>query len=281
LRLDAKPSGRLVVSLKVVGDEGLPSKVSQNVASAVAQAIGRAKGIRADLSITLYKGVRPGVGLGSSAASAVAATVAMDSVFNLSLEEEEAIRFSGEGERVATGSRHYDNASASLLGGFVVVGKGGENPVSFPPPRSLKLCLATPDLKLPVRKTEFARSLLPKEVSLRDMVHNVAMASHILSGFAIGDTKRIGYGMNDRVVEQARKVLVPGYDLVREGALEAGAAGVCISGAGPTMLAAVDSGKARPKNILAAMISGFKTAGVRSTGFVTNVGEGARVVVKR
>jgi homoserine kinase len=113
------------------------------------------------------------------------------------------------------------------------------------------------------------------------MVHNVAMASHILSGFAIGDTKRIGYGMNDRVVEQARKVLVPGYDLVRERALEAGAAGVCISGAGPTMLAAVDSGKAHPKNILAAMISGFKTAGVRSTGFVTNVGGGAKVVVKR
>jgi homoserine kinase len=125
LRLDVKQSEKLLVRLKVVGGEGLPSKVSQNVASAVAQAIGRTKGIRANLSITLYKGVRPGVGLGSSAASAVAATVAMDRLFNLSLEEEEAIRFSGEGERVATGSRHYDNASASLLGGFVVVGKGG------------------------------------------------------------------------------------------------------------------------------------------------------------
>ncbi len=268
------------MSLKVVGEKGLPSTVSENVASGVALAVGRAKGIRANLSITLYKRVRPGIGLGSSAASSVAAMLAMDKLFNLRLENAEAIRFSGEGERVATGTRHYDNVTASLLGGFVVVGKGGEKPVSFRAPSSLKLCLVTPELSLPIRKTEFARSILPRHIPLRDMVHNVSMASHILSGFAIGDTKMIGYGMNDRVVEQVRKTMIPGYDLVRERALHAGAAGVCISGAGPSVLAVVDSGEARPQDVLSAMISGFKAVRVRSTGFVTRVGEGARVVEK-
>ncbi len=278
LKLSIIPSKRLLVSLKVVGGKGLPSKVSENVAGGVALAVGRAKAIKANLSITLYKRVRPGVGLGSSAASAVAAVLAMDKLFDLRLEDAEAIRFSGEGERMAAGTRHYDNVTASLLGGFIVVGKGGENAVRFRAPSSLKLCLATPELNLPIRKTEFARSMLPRDVSLSDMVHNVSMASHILSGFAIGDTKMIGYGMSDLVVEKVRKTLVPGYDLVRERALRAGAAGVCISGAGPSMLAVVDSGKTRPKDVLSAMISGFRAARVRSTGFVTRVGEGARVV---
>ena len=74
--------------------------------------------------------------------------------------------------------------------------------------------------------------------------------------------------------------MVPGYDLVRERALHAGASGVCISGAGPSMLAIVDSSQVRPQAVLSAMVSGFRAVGVRSEGFVTRVGEGARVVEK-
>ena len=52
--------------------------------------------------------------------------------------------------------------------------------------------------------------------------------------------------MSDRVVEEARKKLIPGYDSVKKHAMEAGAAGVCISGAGPSMLAILDRSKHDP-----------------------------------
>ncbi len=281
LRVEVRPSQTLRISIRVEGDADLPSGVSRNVASAVAQAIARAKRIRANISMTLYKRVRTGVGLGSSAASAVASTVAMNRLFDLRLKDTEAVGFSGEGERVATGALHYDNVSAALLGGFVIVGRGGEKPVRFRAPRSLELCVVTPEVSLPSRKTEFARSLLPREVALDALVDNVSWAAHFVSGLALADIDMIGNGMHDRVVEQARKTMVPGHDLVRGKAIRAGAAGVCISGAGPSMLALVDSAKVRSQAVLKAMISGFRASNVRSDGFVTRVGNGVRIIGNR
>jgi len=84
--------------------------------------------------------------------------------------------------------------------------------------------------------------------------------------------------MVDKIVEPARKKMIPGYDSVREKALNAGAAGVCISGAGPSMLALVDKDKSDPKAVLEAMGAGFRKGGVQSKGYVTRVGGGARVV---
>ena len=57
-----------------------------------------------------------------------------------------------------------------------------------------------------------------------------------------------------------------------------GAEGVCISGAGPSMLAIVDTKRGEPKKVLQAMLAGFGQEGIRSSGYVTRVGKGARVV---
>ncbi len=64
------------------------------------------------------------------------------------------------------------------------------------------------------------------------------------SGFASGDVDLIGESMSDAIVEPARAFMIPGFHKVREKALAAGACGVTISGAGPTMLAVVNKKKA-------------------------------------
>jgi homoserine kinase len=130
-------------------------------------------------------------------------------------------------------------------------------------------------LKLPVRKTEYARSIVPRTVQLKAMVANVANASLIVSGFARGDVGLIGTGMVDRAVEEARKALIPGYEHVRRSAIQTGAAGVCISGAGPSMLAVLDEGHVAPRRVLDAMVGGFKDEGVEADGFITKAGKGA------
>ena len=142
----------------------------------------------------------------------------------------------------------------------------------------MAVCVATTVVSLPSRKTEYARSLLPGSVPLETLVANVANAGLMVSGFAKKDIKLIGRGMADKAVEQARKQMIPGYDQVKSRAVAAGAEGVCISGAGPSMLAIVDKRRSEPKKVLDAMIAAFAQGGVRSGGYVTRVGKGARVV---
>ena len=186
------------------------------------------------------------------------------------------IFYAGKGEKVTSGTAHYDNVSASVLGGFVVVRVDGRpSAIRYDPPVDMALVMVTPVLVLPERKTEYTRSVLPKTIKLNMMVSNVANASLIVSGFARGDIGMIGAGMRDRVVEEARKKLIPGYESVKKHAMEAGAAGVSISGGGPSMLAILDRSKHDPRAVMDNMVAGFGEKGVESDGFVTEVGGGA------
>ena len=276
LTLSSESEGKLSVHIKLSSGATVPTSAPKNGAGAVALAIAKDKDIRSRILIEITKGIPIGIGMGSSGASAAAAAFAMNEMFDLGMSEDEVIFYAGRGEGVTSGSTHYDNVAASVLGGFVVV-KCGERPsaIRYDAPSGLSLCLVTPFVKLPKRKTEYARSLIPNSVGLKKVVSNVANASMIVSGFAKGDIGLVGAGMDDKIVEEARKKMIPGYETVKKIAIERGAAGVCISGAGPSMLAVVDKSEAEPEEVLKAMISEFTREGARASGFVTQVGEGA------
>jgi homoserine kinase len=122
-----------------------------------------------------------------------------------------------------------------------------------------------------------ARSVLPKEVPLRSVVHNVSGASTVVAGFALKDVEMIARGIDDIIVEPARKHLIPGYDNVKQNALASGALAVTISGAGPSMIAFLKGSK-NAKKVAGAMAEGFMQAGVRGKTFVCRPSAGARVV---
>jgi homoserine kinase len=280
--LRSEGSGRLSVTVEQISGAAIPVSVAKNSAAAVCLAMAEDLGIGGRITVEISKGVPIGLGMGSSGASAAAAAVAMNQLFDLDSSSDDLIFYAGKGEQAASGAAHYDNVSASVLGGFVVVG-GGSRPsaLRFDAPENMLLCIVTPVVKLPERKTEYARSLVPKKVDFDAMVSNIANASLIISGFARGDTGLVGRGMNDGVVDQVRKSMIPGYDRVRASAAKAGASGVCISGAGPSILAVVEGGKSESKAVLDAMISRFESEGVKASGFVTRVGEGAREIEDR
>lgn len=284
LRLGGKVSGVASVKMEKVTGLEVPKSELENGACVVCLEIARQHGVKKEIVVELEKRVPIGMGMGSSGASAAAAALAMNELLGLGLTTDELIFYAGKGEGVTSGSRHYDNVAASILGGFVVVrGGAGEKPtaVRFDPPAGLALCVATPVVSLPGRKTEYARSLLPESVPLGTLVENVANASLMVSGFAKKDIKLIGKGMTDRTVEGARKSMIPGFDRVKSRALEAGAEGVCISGAGPSMLAIVDKRRSEPEKVLEAMRAAFGQEKVESSGYVTRIGKGARVVKGR
>lgn len=278
LRITAKDSTKF--ELKIYTNvSGIPTEPNKNVVGVVASEIADEFGIKAKVSIIIEKKVPVGLGLGSSGASSAACSVGINHLFNLGLSKEDLIYFAGKGEEASTGSIHYDNVSASLAGGFIIV-KGENKPsiLRIDPPQYLYLCIASPMLKLPKEKTKYARKLLPKNVKLSSLIYNVSRASLLATGFAIGNIDLIGEGMDDSVVEPVRCRLIPAYSSVRSSAIKAGASGVCISGAGPSMLAVVDIRKKEPEIVLGAMINAFVNAGVRAKGFVTRPGEGARII---
>lgn len=269
LTLEATKGG---VLLEVDGAE-LP-RLEKNAAWAVAESIMAGEGIRGGVRMRLRKGVPVGAGLGSSAASSAAASVGMDALFGLRLSASRVIEYAGVGEKVTSGAAHYDNVTAAIAGGFIVVSSGRQF-VRMVPPRGLALCLATPTVPLPSDKTRFARSLVPRTLPLEEVADTVRGASMMVHGFATGSIEEIGEAMGRSFVDRSRARMIPGFREVKEAALHRGAAGVCISGAGPTMLAATEEGKA--KRVLSAMIDAFGREGVRSTGFITGVGNGCRV----
>ncbi len=272
LALLAAESG---VSVTVSGAELSTKKPEENVAGAVASAIMADHGVKGGISLVLKKGVPVEAGLGSSAASSVAAAVGTNALFKLGLSNQDLIRYASIGERVASGAAHYDNVAASLVGGFVVVGREYEY-VRMEPPKSMGLCLVTPTVKLPSEKTKFARSLLPKEVALERMVDISRAASRMVHGFATGNVEEIGAAMTVSLVDERRAVMVPGFEAVKRAAISQGAAGLCISGAGPSVLA-VSATRASGR-VLKAIVKAFEFLGVESSGYVTGVGQGCKVL---
>jgi homoserine kinase len=145
--------------------------------------------------------------------------------------------------------------------------------VKIQPPNDLVLCVAIPELKVPAKKTKVSREAIPKKVSLSDMIKNISNASGIVAGFSQRNSELIGKSVQDVIVEPARKHMIPGFDIVKKNALVAGAYGVTISGAGPSVIAFTDK-KHDAMKISNAMRRGFKAAKKDSNVFVCKPSKG-------
>ncbi|MBC7130978.1 homoserine kinase [Candidatus Bathyarchaeota archaeon] len=269
------------VKIKVYGHakKGISTDPEKNTAGVVAKQVLKEFSIDSGLLIEIEKGIIPGFGLGSSAASAAAVAYGLNILFNLKLDNQQLVRFAAQGEKASAGFEHADNVSAAIFGGFVIIRTYDPlDIISLEAPENLIICVAVPNLPPKPKKTKKARAVLPKVVELEKLRHNVGHASSMAVGFAIGDLKLIGKSMSDAVVEPARASLIPGYNIVKEEAIKAGAYGVAISGAGPSMIAIVDSNLDVAFKVLDAMKHGFESAGVAAEAFYTKPGKGVKLL---
>lgn len=282
-RVQIKETAGKRIIIRVSGREAstIPTPLRRNSAGLTAQAILKHHKISAGLLIFIDKGVPPGIGLGSSAASAAATAVALNQLFNLKLSSSQLIAYAAQGERASAGVAHADNCAAAILGGLAIVQSYRPlEALSLTPPKTLGLCIATPKLPTPPRKTGVARAILPQQVPLSKLVSNTGNLAALITGFMSGDLSRLGSALQDSIVEPVRATLIPGYQYVRKNALRFGAKGVAISGAGPSMIAFIDKAQTDPVTICEAMREGFRHAGVEATAFSTNPGGGAKVIAE-
>ena len=229
--------------------------------------------------IKLEKGILPSVGLGSSAASAVAVASGLNRLFNLRLNRKQLIQLAAKGEIASAGFEHADNVSAAIYGDFIIIKSYSPlEVIRLVTPPNLSICIAIPKVPTQPKKTEKARSVLPKTVSMENLVHNVGHAATMAAGFATGDVDLIGKSMCDTIVEPARAFMIPGYQKVKKNALKAGACGVAISGAGPAVIAIVNSDNTIPSRVAKAMEKGFESSDVSSDTFCTKPGKGVSLI---
>jgi homoserine kinase len=234
--------------------------------------------IKSGIEIKIKKGVPAGFGMGSSAASAAAAALACNKLFNLKLDNKTLVKCAGIGEKASAGTIHYDNVAASLLGGFVVVKTKPFEVIRLEPPKDLVLCVAIPKLKVPKKKTKVSRAVIPKTVKLSDLTANLSNAANIVSGFLLKDSDLIGRSVQDVIVEPARKHLIPGFSKVKNNALNAGALGVTISGAGPSVIAFCKKSQ-NLKKIGKSMEKGFSSVKVDCSVIICKPSTGPKIRV--
>lgn len=268
-----------VVLLEVTGDDGrLPVEAAENAAGAAVAALLRRAGREEEpLALSLHKGLPLAAGLGGSAASAVAAVVAADAFLGTRLPREELLACALEGERVAAGDAHPDNAAPSLYGGIVLVRSVlPMDAIPLPVPRELAVAVVHPHAEV---ATADARRALGDTVDLRDAVAQWGNTAALVAGLYEGDLELVGRAAVDAVAEPRRAALVPGFDAVKEAAVEAGALAASLSGAGPSVFA-LCRGEASARTVGAAMADAFRVAaGVESDVLAGPVGRrGARVV---
>ena len=275
ITITKKPKG-----LTISSEDNIPVNPMQNTAGLVAQNIVKKFKIKSGLNLEIKKGVPAGYGMGSSAASAAAAAVAMNELFELKLSDNQLVEYAGIGEKAAAGSVHYDNVAASVLGGFVIVKTNPLDVIKIRPPKNLIMCIAIPKLDVPAKKTKVSRSVIPKRISMEDSVLNLANASAIVAGFAKKDPIMIGNSIKDVIVEPARKHMIPGFDVVKKDAIKAGAIGLTISGAGPSVISFAEEEKKIGK-ISDAMKKGFEKKKIDCITIICNYSKGATVVKKR
>lgn len=190
------------------------------------------------IRLTVHNEIPLARGLGSSSAAIIAGISLFEAVTGEQLTTDEvfshALRFES----------HADNLAPSLLGGLVVAclterdGRSIVSTVKREWPADIKVIIAIPELEL---ETEKMRSVLPKEISLKDAIFNVQRAALLQAAISEGRYELISEALRDRLHQPYRAPLAPGLAAVLElndqTVEHQGLLGVAISGAGSSMMA--------------------------------------------
>ncbi|GAB7355260.1 hypothetical protein MBLNU459_g5807t1 [Dothideomycetes sp. NU459] len=211
-----------------------------------------------------------GRGLGSSGAAVVAGVMLGSEIGNLNLSKDRMLDFCLMIER------HPDNVAAALYGGFVgsylkdlnqedmkrkeiplsevlPAPAGGEDTGLKPPvpphdigkhikfnwAPEIKCIAIIPDFEVSTAK---ARSVLPTSYPKADVVSNLQRIALLTTalGQSPPNPDMIYDGMQDKVHQPYRKTLIPGLTEILQSVTpksHPGLLGICLSGAGPTILA--------------------------------------------
>jgi homoserine kinase len=263
-----EPSATEKLKITVTGQEATKVKTDEsNLAyQAFVKLYDRLNQLPPPIAIHIDMQVPLARGLGSSATAIVGGLVGANEVAGKPLTQVAVMQLAIELEG------HPDNVVPALLGGCRLA-------ASNAPGASWQICdipwhpnivpvVAIPDFEL---STAEARRVLPADYSRADAIFNAAHLGLLVRALATGDRDWLRCALQDKIHQPYRQSLIQGYEAVQQAALNAGACGMVISGAGPTLLALTDATNAEAveKAMAAAWMEFGVKADVRAIGLDT------------
>jgi homoserine kinase len=198
-------------------------------------------------------------GLGSSATAIVGGLVGANLLAGEPLDTTEVM------ELAIALEGHPDNVVPALLGGcrlaasVETLSRQRWEICDVPWHESVVPVVAIPDFEL---STAEARRVLPSEVSRADAIFNTAHLGLLLRALETGNEDWIRAALQDRLHQPYRQALIRGYEVVQQAAVDAGAYGLVISGAGPTLLALTNPRQAEA--VIEAIAQTWQQVGVKA-----------------
>lgn len=253
----------------------LPLDAENNTAARAVAAWRSALDLDFGIELDIEKGIPLGSGLGGSAASATAALTAANALLADPMKPAQLYPYALEGERAASGSLHGDNVGPQLLGGLVLATSDLLVPIPVPP--GLIAVVVHPHFVLETRK---AREALRGVFALGEFVAQSEGLALVLAGCYTNSFDLIRRGLRDVLIEPRRSSLIPGFAKVKQAAIDGGALGASISGAGPSVFAWFEQREAAIA-AGAAMAAAFADAGLDSDTLVSAVANAGASVVSR
>ncbi|MBM3957306.1 MAG: homoserine kinase [Gemmatimonadetes bacterium] len=223
------------------------------------------------LSYTCRNAIPLTRGLGSSSAAIVSGLAAGAKLSGLDRRLDRAALFS----MAADIEGHPDNAAPATLGGCRVGIRDGDRWIAdrVRLPEGIVAVLFIPDVE---GSTATARAILPREVPMVDAVFNMGRAALLVNALASGNLGFLRQATEDRLHQPARSRLYPGMNELIGAALDAGAHGAFLAGAGPAVMALAT---ARHDAVLAGMEQAARELGVAGRAIATRpVETGVQVV---
>ena len=227
LRLEVGPS-----KVSVIGEGAdVLSRGEDNLVLRAASAVFQEAGLpNPSLRLSCRNAIPLSRGLGSSAAAVVAGLVAANTLCGDPLAGATLLRLATALEG------HPDNVAPALLGGCQIVVQDGEHLVTagVRVPRWLRAVAFIPEVAMP---TQEARAVLPRDVSRRDAVYNVGRVALLVNALATGKAEDLRVATQDALHQPARQRLFPAMESIIQAALQGGALGAFLSGAGSSVVA--------------------------------------------
>jgi homoserine kinase len=211
-------------------------------------------------------------GLGSSAAAAVAGAAIAELWRKGKAEKDDVFQDANEIEG------HPDNAAAATYGGLQAALLFGNLTRATPLKMhdDLRVALAIPEQTLK-ESTGATRIWLPEKLNRKEAVSNQRALLTLLFGLKTGRKEAIAAGFDDRLHVPHRKAMIAGFDDIVSAAIEAGAYGATISGAGGAMIA-IGTGDMKP--VANAMKEAYEQHGMNAQALTPEIDKRGLVVEK-
>ena len=183
-----------------------------------------------ELKITIHSQIPIARGLGSSASVIVGGLLAANELLGRPADEAALLSIATEVEG------HPDNVTPAIVGGLVLTSSEKDGSIVYRKldwPQEWNLTLCVPEYEL---ATDISRSVLPKEVAIKDAAFNLRHCAMFVEALHTHDSELLKLAMRDRLHQPYRKKLVPGLTAIMDNLRHTnGVLGCFLSGAGPAI----------------------------------------------